>query len=111
MVTDTESLNLSHSAYKVCDMVTLGQQSSSVTRQLVTALTRGGLNAQCPVSASSTIFLRDVTIHIPSMLHTTMDTVINTVSKADYRFALLLSLSASLACFTLIYGQLWHASH
>ena len=83
-------------------MVTLGQQSSSVTRQLVTALKRGGLNAQCPFSASSTISLRDVTIHIPSMLHTQMDTVINTVSKAGDTFVLLLlSLSASLACFTL----------
>ena len=102
------SFNLSHSAYKVGDMVTLGQQSSSVTRQLVTALTHGGLN----VSAPSTISLHDVNIHIPSMLHTQMDTVINTVRKAGDKFALLLlSLSASLACFTLIYGQLWHASH
>ena len=75
--------SVTFSTYKVSDMLTLSQQSSSVTRQLVAALTGGGLNPQCPGTSPTNISLHGVTIDIPSMLHTALDTVINTVGRAD----------------------------
>ncbi|KAK7496952.1 hypothetical protein BaRGS_00011932 [Batillaria attramentaria] len=65
-------------AYKLCDLLTLTDQSSSVTRQLVTALGGGGLDlTQCPPGASN-VTLSDVTITIPDMLQSPIDSFINT---------------------------------
>ncbi|XP_076443973.1 uncharacterized protein LOC143282258 [Babylonia areolata] len=99
-------------AYKLCDLLTLTPDASSIRRQIVNALMGAGLSPGCPVSSPSlspssssaasavTIALSDVTLDIPSMLHTPMDTFINTNNY--YLTARLVAGGQTLGCVRML---------